>query len=105
MKRVKTVLKPIDRFVSHIEDEPNLLTLSRAGVAEWLSVPCLLRVTWTVMGSSPDPPPMLVSRYMDQKGSAAMLTPIQSTGVAPEEPEEFIAHRPQSTQARDPPWP
>ena len=42
----------------------------------------------TVMGSSPKPPPMLVNeyicKYVDQKGSAAMLTSIQSTGVTPE---------------------
>ena len=33
---------------------------SRARVAEWLTVVCLLHVTWTVVGSSPEPPPMLV---------------------------------------------
>ena len=29
-------------------------------MAEWFTVVCLLRVTWTVVGSSPEPPPMLV---------------------------------------------
>ena len=36
------------------------------------------------MGLSPKPPPMIADRYVDRKGSAAMLTSIQSAGVAPE---------------------
>ena len=47
-------------------------------------------VAWTVVGSSPGLDRTstdacgLVCKYVDQKGSAAMLTSIQSAGVTPE---------------------
>ena len=36
------------------------------------------------MGSSPEPPPMLAGKYVDQKGSAVMMTSKQQAGVTPE---------------------
>ena len=36
------------------------ISLSRAGEAEWFTAPCLLHVALTAMGSSPEPPPMLM---------------------------------------------
>ena len=36
-----------------------VILVSPVGVAKWYTVPCLLRVTWTVVSSSPEPPPML----------------------------------------------
>ena len=56
-------------------------------MAEWFTVPCLLHVAQTVMGWNPEPPPMLADMSEGARGSkglAAMLTSMQSAGVAPE---------------------
>ena len=70
---------------------------SRAGVAEWSTAPCLLRAARTVVGLSPEPPPMLGNT------SAAMWIK-KAWCCTRGESQEFIACRWQSTQVRDPPW-
>ena len=72
---------------------PGTMTKSKsswAGVPEWFTALCLLCVVKTVMGLSPSPAwtstntCRYICKYVDQKGSAAMLTSIQSAGVTPE---------------------
>ena len=46
-----------------------------------------MRAAWTVVGSSPEPLPMLVDTSagaVDQKGLADMLTSIQTAGIIQE---------------------
>ena len=49
------------------------LGLSRAGVAEWSTAPCLLCATQMVMGLSPKPPPMLADMFADMWIEKAQL--------------------------------
>ena len=78
---------------------------SRSG---WVVYSAMLAVCgmswWMVVGLSPKLLPIRVDlcRYMDQKGSAAMLTSIQSAGVASEVNLRIIQMRKHAK--RDPPW-
>ena len=54
-------------------------------MAEWFTAPCMWHGRFWVQ--APEPPPMLADMsadYVDEKGSAAMLTSIQSVGVTRE---------------------
>ena len=60
-----------------------------ARVAEWYTALYPLSTAQTGMGSSPRPNPHTsvcwhIYKYVDWKGSAAMLTSLQSAGVTPE---------------------
>ena len=63
---------------------------------------CLLHATWTVVGSSPNPNlHKCLWTCLDWKGSAAMLTSIQSAGVTSELNLRITQVRKHAT---DPPW-
>ena len=61
-----------------------MVTFSRAGVAEWSTAQCLLEDGHGFKPQTSTNACRHVCRYVDQKGSAAMLTSIQSAGVTPE---------------------
>ena len=81
-----------------LEFPASLHQISRARVAEWFTVMCCVWHGWSWV-QAPNRQPMLVD--MDQKHSAAMLTPIQSAGVTPEVNLRITQAR---KHARDPPW-
>ena len=76
-------------------------------VAEWFTVPCLLHAVRMVRGLSPSLVQTStnacrhICKYVDQKCLAAMVTSIQSAGVAPEVNLRITQVR---KDARDPPW-
>ena len=79
------------------------LMLSRSG---WVVYNAVL-VAWTVIGSSPEPPPMLAdmsasmwSKRLSCHADLYIVSRCHTRG----ESQEFIAHRWQSMQVRDPPW-
>ena len=78
-------------------------SLIKAGVAEWFTAPCVLqRWSWVrVLAQTSTNACRHICKYRDQKGLAAMLTSIQSAGVALEVNLRIIQVR---KHVRDPPW-
>ena len=70
-------------------------------MAKWIMAACLLHAAQVVMGSSPEPPPMLADSYASMWIKKAMLTSIKSAGVIPEVNLKITQVR---KHAREPSW-